>query len=350
MSKTGPGSINEEYDKAFGEDLLDKAVEKKRQASAKQADERRLRDQKKRQTAGITTTEPEPKQAQIPTSTYPGKFDDHNKEASSIFEPKEAFEGGMIEWKHQIYATDKKNLFQLDHSFTFGSSSKPASYSVAAVLNRNGHNFLGQWSTNGRIFGHYTYTGWRGWSAEFLRQSTRAINASGNVVRFGLTRKGLDYVVGGEIFSNGKKGLSYFQSLTTNLSAGLSLNLEPQGSVIIAAFRYIKPASWILSGSVIPEVNNLELSFIQKLKRRSCLWGTRLVMAKPPGSPLNTVVSVGWDYNLTVGSVKASVSTDGKMNCIISDKGFGNLMLALSVDCDYAKDVYKVGVGGTVFF
>eukprot|EP01090_Pellita_catalonica_P008711 TRINITY_DN19792_c0_g1_i1.p1 TRINITY_DN19792_c0_g1~~TRINITY_DN19792_c0_g1_i1.p1 ORF type:complete len:280 (-),score=20.81 TRINITY_DN19792_c0_g1_i1:50-889(-) len=274
----------------------------------------------------------------------PGKFDSLDKEFTEIFEPRDAFEGVSIEWRRPVSMGKRgRDVLEIGHTFAF--AGPPASYSLHAQLLRNGHRFMGRVSTTtGKVLGTYNKHLGSGFFIKLIAQ----IGAKRSVLGGEIIRKGLDYTTSIEYVSQGVLEMNYHQALSRSLSMGFKASSGKMiGSILMSGFRYSRPG-WAFVGMHSTD-GVASLGYLQGVGQRAS-WVTQLNFSTANAQGyLESDVGIGWSYNFSADSiVKASISTNGRLNCLITDQILPNLAISLCGNFDYSQDAYKVGVGAVI--
>ena len=88
--------------------------------------------------------------------------------------PKDLFDGVMIEIRRPIYGKSMRDMFDLAHSFIFGSTAAPTSYTFASTWLRNHHKLHGRVNVSKQIVtGSYSTQIFPGLSASFQASVSR---------------------------------------------------------------------------------------------------------------------------------------------------------------------------------
>jgi len=322
-----------------------------------------LPQQQNRQKSRPQTKKKAAPKAHVSELRNPGRFEDLNKEARNILEPKDNFDGLRVDWSRNV-----SQQFQIVHLLGFGSVMEDPNYGFAVTYaRRKGHMLSGRWhpgkgAVQGRI--HWPLVSSPNWGRVLVKATAMASGKPGmSQLSLETEYRGKDCTAQVKWHTGNIWELGYTQRIAPSLSVAVLGVYDhlPGRTELSGGLRYERKhknfdSVWACS---VPVPTKLQLNpfagegngylvgscTIVGAGRRK-IWTAEMQFAKPEGHDRwETAFAAGYEYRFISSIVKAKIDSNWRCSCILQETLNPIMSLQFCSDMDYAQDKYRIGLG-----
>jgi len=268
----------------------------------------------------------------------PVKYEELNKESKSVLTTLDMFDGFKFDLTKMI--SEKDPSFLVNHSIAMGSVIDPASYNFACNFVGGSTQMHGRIDTDGNCMGRFIQEVNKNLILRLSGQATQEPHNS--ACNAEVDYRG-SYWFGSFKWQNpGSYNLSYMQSITPKLSAGMeTVYVAKQGVSGIGFGGRYDTENFTATGMLA--AGFLTTSYTQKVSRDVNL-STEFQANLQSGS-LETTWSGGFEYTLRSSHFKAHLDSNFKVYAILEEMLNQFTRISVAAELDHKKKNYRFGLG-----
>jgi len=279
---------------------------------------------------------------------HPGTVENLQKEAKSTHLTNYSFDGARADLTKSLSMSP---LFQVTHSFAFGSPTIPSSYNFGAVFASTNVFLQGSVDHEGNVNARFN----NGWTpgnvtkvqAQFSQQPEQ------NMIQLEHDYQGQDFSVNLKGVNPSPSDLtgiyvgSYLQSISKNFALGFETLYQrqtPSSSEFTTSYlaRLIgNEKNWIATAQVQPSV--LQATYWQKLSEKVEVAAELQVLSTP--TRRDAIATLGAKYEFRLANFRAQVDSTGKVSALLEQRFTPAFAFLVAGEIDHFKNAAKVGVG-----
>jgi len=270
---------------------------------------------------------------------FPGKFSDFKKEAEEILHPPEAFDGIRFDYTRLVSPN-----FAVGHGWVIGSQQQPPNYTLNVnwAKEDGSSSVLTHWS-QGDVFAR-GLTGFGNFALKGVIQASKQPGKSGMNVE--VDYNGPDYHISfNGIFPINQYTLSYFQNVSKKTALGCYVVYDYGKNFSLTNFsaRFCGRKE-VLAIQLAPGIRHLDIAYLHKIDPKVS-FATELVLEQSPHQGISAQSALGCQYNLTTGTIKATLASSGKVAVNVSEHLGPSMALNISAEMNHFSHESKLGMG-----
>jgi len=272
----------------------------------------------------------------------PGKYEELHREAKSIFQNPELFDG----FRFEILRAFKESI-STSHTWSLGSPTEGSTFSFSPVVVWKKLSIWGRLDTDKRIIGKFNFNFSDTFGLTFGGSASPEPGPFGNNLTVDFDIKGRGSFLQLRYQHPRVIGCSFLRAIHPNFSIGFDTFFNDDNGVGIASggLRWDREKSIV---TLIGGANQIGCHYTKKLSEEIIV-ATEFT-AQAQNGELETVASVGGHIQFNPFILKASLSSDGRI-CSFWEESLGNISkMVVSVDTDLVKQQTKFGMGFSVQF
>ncbi|KAI0928671.1 hypothetical protein AcW1_005852 [Taiwanofungus camphoratus] len=279
----------------------------------------------------------------------PGAVENLQKEVKATHLTNFFFDGGRADLSKSLSINP---IFQVTHSFAFGSQTSPPLYNFGAVFANEKTFMQGGVDHEGNMNGRLNL----GWSPTSVTkvQAQLSSQAGHSMVQLEHDYQGADYSFNVKAMNPSPLDLtgiyigSYLQSVTKNVALGIEMLHQrptPDMSESVASYlaKYTSSDnSWIATAQVQP-AGIMQATYWQKLSEKVEVAADLQLIAAP--TRRDAIATLGAKYDLRMSTFRAQLDSTGKVSALLEQRFAPSFAFLVSGEIDHFKNAAKVGVG-----
>jgi mitochondrial import receptor subunit TOM40 len=277
--------------------------------------------------------------------TYPGKYEDKDREAKEITGNNELFEGMRFDCQRMV-----SNNFSVTHILSMGGSEGNGAYTFNTNYGTNKVSAIGRYDGEGRVIGRLQYSPYPYFTA--TAQSQVSLEPAQSNLTVEADYKGEDSHTQVKLENKGVLVLTYMQSLSKRFAAGAELvHVPTQGTFLSLSGRYTTPVavedekpSSIFVGTFLSSVNTASFSYTRHIGKKTDL-STEYSIASTPDGKFQDGWAAGAQWTFRSSRIKARVDHMHHVGVMVEENIAPFMRLSFAADLDHKEEKYKFGLG-----
>jgi len=276
--------------------------------------------------------------------SYPGKFDDKDREAKEITGTTEFFEGMRIECQRYL-----SNNFSVAHLINMGGPEANGTYSFNTNYSTNTVSAVGRYDGDGRVVGRMLYLPTP--NITLTAQSQVSLEPAQSILEADFEYKGKDSHSLVKLESKGIFTLSYMQSIAAGLAFGTELlHMPTQGTMLTVGGRYIsstniddnKPTH--ISALSMTSAGMLTACHTRRFGKKT-EYATEYQIAQTAEGTWQDMWTAGCQWNFRASRLKARLDSLGRVGAMLEEHITPYMRMTFIGDLDHKEQKYKFGIG-----